>query len=151
VSACIIPVGPEFQDPPGAPNARPEILDPDPTWGAEVTAPTGLATFTFTVADTNLTDELSIRFLVDGELATVDDTKRGPTGSPVRLPQVSNQITCQLIQNRTRSRHTVLAAVADRPFDLSMPDELLTSPGLVSSPVTWTLNITCPMNPGSPQ
>jgi hypothetical protein len=32
-----------------------------------------------------------------------------------------------------------------------MPDELLTSPGLVSSPVTWTLNITCPMNPGSPQ
>ena len=34
--ACIIPVGPEWQDPLGTPNAPPRILDPDPYWGAEV-------------------------------------------------------------------------------------------------------------------
>src|SRR5262245_26964244 len=33
--ACVIPVGPDWQDPIGVPNAPPEILDPDPDWGAD--------------------------------------------------------------------------------------------------------------------
>ena len=149
--SCIIPVGPEFQDPPGVANSPPQILDPSPTWGDEVTAP---ATFTITVADPNLTDELFIRFLVDGELATINDNHRGPPadGSPVR-PSVSNQITCQNIPDskKTLSHHRVLAAVADRDWDLSVPDRLTPlPPGLVSSPVTWTVNITCQMSPGTP-
>src|SRR5262245_11346724 len=56
-SACIIPVGPEWQDPAGEPNAPPQILNPDPTWGAEVTGTTS-RTFSFTVTDQNGADDL---------------------------------------------------------------------------------------------
>ena len=154
LSACIIPVGPQFQDPPGDPNTPPQILDPDPTWGAEVTAPETGATFTITVIDPTPTDQgLFIRFLVDNELTAIVNTVPPSAGS-VRAT-VSNTITCQLIpmDRRTFSQHSVLAAVADNMFDIDVQDNLTAKPpGLVSSPVTWTLNITCSMmNLGSPQ
>src|SRR5690242_202058 len=52
MSACIIPVGPEFQDPPGGPNAAPEILNPNFFTGTAV-ASTSTQDFSFTVSDPN--------------------------------------------------------------------------------------------------
>jgi hypothetical protein len=34
--ACILPVGPDWQDPLAVPNSPPKILDPEPFWGDEV-------------------------------------------------------------------------------------------------------------------
>jgi hypothetical protein len=153
--ACIVPVGPEFQDPPGIPNSPPQILDPDPTWGDEVTAPGNMGfLFRFTVTDGNAGDDLQIRFFVDGDpVAIQNDSVSGTdTGIPVRSV-IENRITCQLLsqQSKLKSRHAVLAAVADRMFDLEAPDPLtVKSPG-VATPITWTLNMTCPVSPVSPQ
>jgi hypothetical protein len=151
--ACIIPVGPEFQDPPGVANSPPQIFDPQPFWGAEVPAtPTG-ATFTFTVSDLN-GDGMFIRFLVDGGTVEISNNRVAPSdpASPARQP-VTNQISCQILTSeasRLKSRHAVLAAVADRMFDLGVEDPLtVPAPGLYT-PITWTLNMTCPVSPGSP-
>jgi hypothetical protein len=151
--ACIIPVGPEFQDPPGVANSPPQILDPNPFYGNEVTAPPTGAPFTFTVTDLN-GDAMFIRFLVDGGTVAIDDNKapRSDPASPARVV-ISNLISCQLLTSeasRLKSRHAVLAAVADRNFDLGVQDPLtVPAPGLYT-PITWTLNMTCPASPASP-
>ena len=145
--ACIIPVGPEFQDPVGVPNSPPQILDPDPTWGAEVTAPLGGGyTFRITVTDVN-GDNLFIRFLVDDFPVELNGVPRN--GSP-SLGTVENQITCVQISNqesRAKSLHKVLAAVADRMFDSDPHDLLKAIPPGLATPITWTLNMTCPVSP----
>jgi len=59
--ACIIPVGPDWRDPFGAPNAEPQILNPDPFPGSEVTGMTGdPRTFTVFVTDPNIEDTLAL-------------------------------------------------------------------------------------------
>src|SRR5436190_2240679 len=64
--ACIIPVGPDFQDPPGIPNGRPVITNTDPLFGTEVLA-TDVpmeAMFEITVIDSN-NDPLYVRWVAD--------------------------------------------------------------------------------------
>src|SRR5262245_28993773 len=75
MSACIIPVAPEFQDPPGAPNSPPQILNPNPTWGAEVAAtPDQPAKFEITVTDVNTGDDLYLEWIVDGRQVASDES-----------------------------------------------------------------------------
>jgi len=151
--ACIIPVGPEFQDPLGVPNSAPRIVNPIPTWGEEVTgtADNGY-TFRFTATDAD-SDILYVRFLVDKFLVA---TSPGFVSGSKSGSLVETRITCPLIMNpesKMKSSHKVLAAVADTMFDIDVQDPLTPEPpGLVSTPVTWTLNMTCQttMSPGSP-
>jgi len=139
--ACIIPVGPEFQDPVGVPNSQPQIFNPSPDWGAETTGTSlGGALFRFTVTDLN-GDDLHIRWIVDG------NKKESPPLDPNNTAEKT--VTCQQdIDDKTASRHFVRGVVADRDFRNDTNDLLAVEPPGLYNLVTWTLNMTCP---GSPQ
>ena len=112
-----------------------------------MTAPLGGGyTFRITVTDVN-GDNLFIRFLVDDFPVELNGVPRN--GSP-SLGTVENQITGAEISNqdsRAKSRHKVLAAVADRMFDSDPHDLLKAIPPGLATPITWTLNMTCPVSP----
>jgi hypothetical protein len=145
MSACIIPIGPEFQDPPGAPNAPPQILDPDPTWGAEVAATTAaLKTFQFNVTDANAADVLYIKWIVEGFAVRSDTSMLTPDNRGMRLTKL---VTCNDIINKALSRHPVMAVVADRKFIEGDPDLMRVEDQGIATPITWTLNLTCPVSP----
>jgi hypothetical protein len=142
MSACIIPVGPEFQDPPGAPNASPEIINANPTWGAEVSATALMGQpFQITVTDPNA-ETLYIRFIVDGVIVEPPQRMVSPSELPKQLTKV---VACNTDIHTPQSRHPVTAVVADQDFVSGDPD-LRKSPGLTSI-ITWTLNLTCPVSP----
>src|SRR5262252_2775356 len=65
--ACIIPVGPQWQDPDGVPNAPPEFLSwtpsPDKIQSTTFSAP---LTFTAVATDVNVADSLYTLWKVDG-------------------------------------------------------------------------------------
>src|SRR6188474_351776 len=67
--ACIIPVGPDWRDPYGAPNAPPQIfvLSPAPDTVAVTATPTNPFVFRIVVTDVNVTDSLEIKWLIDGD------------------------------------------------------------------------------------
>jgi hypothetical protein len=150
--ACIIPAGPEFQDPPGVPNAPPQILDPNPTWGAEV-AGTQSEPFTFQmyVTDVNVSDDLFIRWIVDDVPVASGKPIVPHTGSGPLREFVDKRVTCQDPFDHTKSRHLVRGVVADRDYDDSTQDLLKVQPPGLYNLVTWTLNMTCPVSPMSPQ
>jgi hypothetical protein len=140
LSACIIPVGPEFQDPLGVPNSPPQILDPDPTWGEEVTAtPALLKDFSFDFIDVNADDELEIEWIVDGTRVSLSRVLSGSGGTAVKHTEVK-RIACVEVDQAT-SRHVVIAGVADRPF--STNDPLAVTDNGLPAFVPWTLNLTC--------
>jgi hypothetical protein len=140
-SACIIPVAPEFQDPPGAANSPPEILNPDPLWGEEVAAtPTVLRTFSFTFSDVNADDTLWVRWTVDGISGTQNPTPSGSGGTPAQHV-ASNTIACVNV-DQTLARHTVIAGVADKPF--SDTSTFKVDDNGKFNFIPWTLNMTCP-------
>ena len=144
--ACIIPVGPEFQDPPGVANSPPQILNPVPDWGLDTTGTSvDGAGFSITVTDLN-GDDLHIRWIVDFQ------KKAGPdlVGHDNPNKTVEKQVTCQQDiddAHKTNSRHPVRVVVADRKF-LDNTDDLLAveAPG-VYTVATWTLIMTCPVSP----
>lgn len=141
MSACIIPVGPEFQDPPGAPNASPEIVDPDPLWGAEVTTTAQMGQ-AFQIAVTDPNDQLlHIRWIVDNQ------TRAGDPGPSMVEPseygmRFSKLVTCNDVDTRL-SRHPVTAIVADQQFELNDSNLYHVQNQGLSDKITWTLNLTC--------
>jgi hypothetical protein len=147
--ACIIPVAPEFQDPPGNPNAPPQILTPDPFWGAEESTTADKAvTFTMVVTDVNVEDTLHVRVFIDGTQPLNDFASfKSSTGQPLHA-SVPITVGCGQISDKTRTRHTILAAVADRDFADNPNDLLAVMDGGVATPIPWTLNVTC--QAGSP-
>jgi hypothetical protein len=140
--ACIIPIGPDFQDPDGIPNAQPQIVDPNPDWGAEVIGTTSHL-FQFTVTDQNPTDDLFLQLVVD-------DMVRGTISPGMVSHRQDGSLLHQLIQatvrcidvDTTLARHRVKAAVADRMFDDNRPLVLSDSAGQMDI-ISWTLNMNC--------
>jgi len=149
--ACIIPVGPEFQDPPGVANSPPQILDPNPTWGAEVTA-TQSQPFTFQmyVTDLNVGDKLFIRWIIDGFSVPATKPIVPPSGNGPLRELVDKRVTCQDPFDHMKSRHMVWGVVADRDWDDTTPDLLKVQPPGLHNLVTWTLDMTCAASPASP-
>jgi len=141
--ACIIPVGPDWRDPFGTPNAPPQILDPSPELGPPVTVVLpSQQTFRIFVTDVN-GDDLEIKWFVDG----VDRPHNKPLVAQNGIPQrtlCEKTVTCADIPLETRGlpSHLVKAAVADESFDLNDPMKV-TNDGL-SVAVFWTLNMACP-------
>jgi len=141
--ACIIPVGPEFQDPPGSPNAPPQIIEADPTWGADVTG-TSSARFSITVVDVN-GDDLFIRWIVDGH---PKESSRPQISHDELNRTVEKTVTCsQDIDDKVASRHFIRGVVADREFLTDTADLLAVTPPGLRDLATWTLNMTCPASP----
>jgi hypothetical protein len=140
--ACIIPVGPDWRDPFGTPNAPPQILEPFPEEGVPVTVMLpAQQTFRIFVTDVN-GDDLEVKWFVD----KIERPHNKPLVEQNGIPQrtlCEKTITCADIPLETRglTSHSVRAAVADEPFDLKDPPGV-TKGGQLDD-VFWNLNMTC--------
>jgi hypothetical protein len=149
-SGCVLPIGPEFQDPPATQNYAPLILAAEPPLGARVTGPS----FRVTVQDPNVGDDLYVRFVADfppvGEnMKFLKDVKveHNPDGT-LLSKDVPLEVKCSGVV--PLPSHQITVIVADRKFSqdersptqpanpLSLPDEARRVIG------TWTLNLECP-------
>jgi len=143
--ACILPVGPEWQEPFGSPNAPPQIfvLNPEPDTVEVSATPTLPFSFRIIVTDVNVTDSLEIRWFIDG-----DDT---PHGLPKVLANGTQQRTlsektvhCATdVHDKSLTSHLVKAVVADRAFVEGSNPPSVSNSGL-SIDIKWILNMTCP-------
>ena len=156
-SACIIPVGPDFQNPIAGPNNAPYIIGATPDFGAIVTPPQ--LTFSVTVTDPNIGDDLYVRWLADYPGANYRPVMAMPSfvahstnGQPLRA-SVSAIVDCVLdnLAMTSDGEHRVEVIVADRPFvDPVPPDtrlDLVMDPGLAVH-ASWVLEqLSCPSSP----
>jgi hypothetical protein len=149
-SGCVLPVGPEFQDPPATQNFAPIILDSVPALGARVTSPD----FTVTVQDPNVGDDLFVRFVADypplsGNTRFLLDQMIPHTANGTLLAtDVSVTVGCNAVA--PLPSHQVTVIVADRDFLLNgtsstqpadparLPMEARRTFG------SWTLDLECP-------
>ena len=165
MSACVLPIAPEFQDPPAEANFAPVILDgSDPPIGWVVTAPTpeSIPTFTVFVSDPNLEDDLHVRWIADYPPNTANTRDMVPdfpvthssNGLPLDQP-VSVTPSCSAHNLAKIPQHQIMVVVADGEFDNSpppvgMPVDLTKLKDVDGRDdrkkviATWTLNLECP-------
>jgi hypothetical protein len=151
VPACVLPIGPQFQDPPATANVAPEIFNADPPLGSVVTVPR----FLVTVSDPNLGDDLLVRFIADFPPYTSNTKvlKETPVphradGTPLRQ-DVPVEPNCLLNSLAKIPQHQIMVVVSDRGFadpvdPLSKQIDLTRIPDdgrkIVAS---WTLDLEC--------
>jgi len=139
--ACIIPVGPSWQDPPGDPDSAPEIQNPMPTWGDSATAtPTSMTTFAFTLLDPNANQTLWVRWIIDGGRSG-SDIPIPPTGVPSR-PRQDKEISCLDIMQKNLAIHRIVAVVGDGPLSTSVLVGV-ENPNDNFNAISWPLNVNC--------
>lgn len=156
MSACIIPFGPEFQDPDGRANSAPEIIATDPEEGLIVTKPK----FGVTVTDADAGDTLYFRLIADypdlpgtltHHIVYESDSPPTTTGAP-HVAHFERPVDC-IIHNLDPSLvgHRIMAIVADREFIADSPDLTAIDKGGRLVKVLWFWNVSCapPTPPGS--
>lgn len=152
-SACVLPLAPEFEDPPAAQNFAPVIVDSFPVNGAVVSTPM----FRVTVDDPNVADDLYLRWIADfppfsdSSRRLGDDIKLSPPAAGTLRPDAVLSVDCTLhALAKMTTTHQIMIVVADRPF--RSPDQepslerKLTSlpPGVAKrAEAHWTLNLEC--------
>jgi hypothetical protein len=150
MSACIIPVAPEFQDPTASPNYAPVLESATPALGSLVTIPTMLQ-FEVTATDPNLDDNLYFRWFVDYPPNTANVTHEigddGEVAHPVDGTAIQALIKVTVdcldgLASTVNSLHQLELLVADRPFLPSPSIDQVPSPGFVIS-ANWTFQINC--------
>jgi hypothetical protein len=162
MSACIIPVAPNFQDPPSTPDSPPYLYNPQPNnFGEIVTVPVKNAKpFSANVRDPNVEDTLSYLWVVDYPPFITGVTLSGNQGSIYPLPngqpidmQLPQLITCPFLNTvvaPSDGKHQLELIVANRQFsppDGLSPDNVLDS---IDDPTgfvvraSWTFVISCP-------
>jgi hypothetical protein len=155
MSACILPIGPDFQDPLSAPNSAPMILGASPQAGFVVTgSPTGMSSFHVTVLDLNGEDDLHVRWLADyppkqdATRIVVSDrvVAHSPDNQPV-TQDVSQDIGCSNLLAPGLTQHQIMVLIADRAyesvaFNTDNLTNLIDDKGYVTS-VSWTLSLEC--------
>jgi hypothetical protein len=123
ITACVIPVGPQFDDPED--NFPPFVVSSDPAVGeiftpvkaaaADGGEPTGARFMTVTLGDHNVNDQLYLRWLLDypdpdgGQLVMA--VRLPPSGKPYRGPYQFAP-TCP----RVTGPHRLVLSVSDRTF-----------------------------------
>ena len=152
-AGCVIPVGPQFQDPLVAPNLPPKITSTNPPEGIV----TGGLTFEIAVTDPN-GDGLSVRWIAEyppyqerRTLILGTDPVSAPTDGPAPTPAPTMTVDCSKLDassaENTLGRHQIMVVVADRAFS----GERLKPDGIVeggqSDRASWTLNLSCPPTP----
>jgi hypothetical protein len=137
--ACIIPIGPEFRDPPGNPNAKPFFWSTDPPIGSVSTS--GL--FAVTPSDDNVEDHLFVRWIADYPPFEEETTRHHfveimprDDGRPLRQ-RVENTFECSAL--RRLPTHQIMAIVSDRPYLPNSQELEKTLPGgdIVVAAWTW--------------
>ena len=146
MSACIIPAGPEFQDPPGVPDSPPFLYMASPDEGTTVVSAT--ATFSVTPGDYNLGDTIYVKWISDfppfvpNNVTREQNTDKLPPsadGNPIRNA-ATFPATCLKV-DANASTHRITAAISDRQFD---GQGLLTTPNFVPPTlVIWTWEHNC--------
>jgi hypothetical protein len=150
MSACVIPLAPEFQDPPAAQNYPPVIVQSSPSVAMTVVAqgmPPERA-FKVSVRDLNLTDDLYVRWVADPYSANTRGLNT--TNEPIPKPggeTVDVEITVSCGSSFLAPgipEHTILAIVADRKFNTSSTvlSDLQDRAGYAVTAV-WTLQLMC--------
>jgi hypothetical protein len=160
MSACVLPIAPEFQDPPASPNFSPQILSASPDIGSIVTAPspTTIPTFIVTVTDPNFGDTLHVRWLADyppstANTRTLTRDQTFPPNSNGGAVNGSSMVipNCNADNLARIPQHQIMMVVGDRMFDDSPPPQgmlpdltkLQGTDGLKAI-ATWVLNLECP-------
>jgi hypothetical protein len=156
MSACVLPIAPDFQDPLSSPNYSPFIISSSPPAGSIVTGmPTTTTTFRVTVSDPNVGDDLHIRWLVDYPPLSPTITRIVPDttishsadGQPI-VQDAFEPIGCsQQLLSPTLNQHQVMVLIADRPFETLRLDQdnvtkLVDDAGFVVS-ASWILTVGC--------
>ncbi|MEA2696143.1 MAG: hypothetical protein QOI66_414, partial [Myxococcales bacterium] len=119
-SACVIPLAPEFEDPPAAQNIAPIITDSFPINGAVVSTRSS-ADFRVTVFDPNSSDDLHVRWIADyppygpnTRLLRSPDLPHGMTASfqqtDITIDCINSNLALGLAQ------HQIMMIVADQLF-----------------------------------
>jgi hypothetical protein len=145
MSACIIPAGPEFQDPAGVPDSPPFLWAASPDEGTTVVSAT--AKFSVTPGDYNLGDTVFVKWITDFPpdianftLERNTDMREASAGNPIRDASTFLPNCHQF--NTPGPTHRITAAISDRSFD---GPGLLTTPSVVPPRlVIWTWEQNCP-------
>lgn len=148
LSACVIPVGPQFQDPAGDPDQAPFFTSTNPAMNSEVMSPL----FEITATDPNPGDSLHVRWIADFP-ETVPDMARtlslsetfapGPNNTPARAHSTIT-VDCDAYKLQTGvDRHRIAAVVADQDFAGGTDLTAVSNQGR-SVLATWVWNVTCP-------
>jgi hypothetical protein len=153
MSACIIPLGPDFQDPSASANYAPYFESAIPDFNSIVTPPQ--LTFTLTVTDPNLGDNLYVEWFADYPGANYRSVPAPLTfphsmnNQPLHQP-VTATIDCiaDHLAPTNDGEHRIEVIVADRPFVDPVPPEtrldLVQDPGFVVRG-SWILEqLSCP-------
>ena len=151
MSACALPIGPDFQDPLASTNYYPIIEDSSPPEGTIVFGMQSTSTtFTVTVSDPNIVDSLYLRWLAD--FPPSDDNTRFLADQMIPASQDGSQlhesrsfeVTCQKLAPSIQT-HQITVIVADRMFDSSSLAHLdtLVDPLGFTRQATWFLNLEC--------
>lgn len=119
LSACVIPAGPEFHDPPGVPDAPPYVLATSPERGSTITGNEYEVTFSVTVGDVNVDETVWIKWITEYPPFGNGSNDHGwemippsANGSPTRSAATFMPGCTQV--NRLVTTHTIMAAISDR-------------------------------------
>jgi hypothetical protein len=155
VSGCVLPLSPQFEDPPAEQNFAPSIVSAQPAQGSIVTALSGTTVaFTVTVNDPNVTDDLYFRWIGDFPPYSDSNTRRLTADTKVSRsasdPLASQSIPIDCLSPLARlPQHAIMALVSDRPFlddDGTLSREALLTGirnGAQKTEAHWTLNLQC--------
>lgn len=150
LSACVIPVRPEFDDP--VPNAAPFIQQANPPELATVTAVPGQnTTFSVVVGDQDLGDTLYLRWIIDYPPYDQTITRhfevtagRAEANNPIRGPQRFAPNCFQHSIAPGKRQHKIMLLVADREFASFEDLEALTEKDGRLVKIGWLLdNLEC--------
>lgn len=141
--ACIIPVGPNWQDPPGERNHAPEIVSITPPVGMIVTTSVG---FRVVFSDPD-GDPLFFRWLAEAPpivqgisfIQPVDDHPPSMEPAESKFPAECGQLQA------SRTTHQIKVGISDRPFIVpdKAADALTTVDGSLPIEFAWTLEKAC--------
>ncbi|MBC8132386.1 MAG: hypothetical protein H7X95_05340 [Deltaproteobacteria bacterium] len=129
---CVVPIAPDFQNPPSAPNHYPYFSNTEPIQERTVTIPPGTAggafPFVASVGDQNLGDTLYVRWVADyppfapNISKVLSDSQDGvglpipPSTPPGELrPDIPLQLRCESFAPGMQ-QHRLVVIVSDRPF-----------------------------------
>lgn len=153
LSGCVLPLSPDFQDPPAPQNYAPQIISAEPLQGSIGTS----TTFMITVKDQDLSSDIWIRWI--GEYPPYSVSSRPLTDQDVMFshsingqPLVdSTSVTVNCFELAPLMQHPIMALVSDRAFlprdtpDVSL-ETLLTGASSSDAQMAeahWVLNLDC--------
>jgi hypothetical protein len=147
MSACIIPVGPDFRDPDGVPNSPPFIISATPTQGSNV--PEGTL-FTVTASDNDVGDHLYFRWVMDfpplvpSTRFQADEIQPAADGTRAIQPK---SFTFECFNMTSPSPHRVMVIVSDRPFLSNSANPGAVPANVHPAIVSWVWEADCPRLP----